>query len=306
MTRFRSALVTGGSGFLGRALVERLLAAGVAVTCVLRGHASAPQGATVLRVDRLTDLAGMIAPPAEVVFHLAAYGVHPHDRDASEMFSTNVAGTVAIIDLARRVGAGAVVYSGSCSEYAEVPPPVLMHEATPLTTRGLYGAAKAAAGLYGQTLASEHGLPFQWLRLFGIYGPGEGPHRLLPYLLRRLARHERTDLTPGEQVRDLLYIDDAVDGLLAGAAAALDGVLGPFNLCSAQPLSIRSVAEQAADLLGRPRALLDFGGRPYRSDEIMWMVGDNVRFAAATGWRPRIALDQGIERMLDRTETPPP
>lgn len=300
---FSSALVTGGSGFIGSALVRALTEAGVAVTCLVRGDAPAPPGCSVLRVPLLSQ-AGAVDPGdrrVDVVFHLAAYGVAPEQRSPEAMFDANVAGTRAMVELSRRMGARAFVYSGSCSEYADCGPAgqgVRLREEAPLTATALYGASKAAGGLVGQSMAASAGLAFQWLRLFGVYGPGEGPNRLIPYILRRLSAGETVDLTPGEQMRDMLFIGDVVEGLIAAAEAALQGRLGPMNLCSGQATSIRSVAEEVAAALGCRPDRLNFGARPYRPDDIMWMVGDNGRFVASTAWRPKVGLKDGIRETI--------
>ena len=118
--------------------------------------------------------------------------------------------------------------------------------------RDLYGASKAAGGRWGAALARSLGLPFQWVRLFGVFGPGEAPHRLLPYVHDRLSRGERVDLTAGLQWRDLLYVEDAAKGLLRAAEIALEGRLGPFNLCTGEPVTVRAMAEEVARQMGAP------------------------------------------------------
>lgn len=294
---FASALVTGSGGFLGRALVGALCGAGVSVTCLVRGDAPAPPGTRPLRTRSLADLSEVAGAAVEVVFHLAAYGVRPEHRDRNETFAANVAGTAQVVALAQRLGARGVVYSGSCSEYARPPYGVPVGEDAPLTTASVYGASKAAGGMFGQAAARQAGLGFVWLRLFGAYGPGEADYRLLPQLLRQLAADQPVSLSPGEQVRDFLYVDDMVAGLVAAAGLALDGRCETLNLCSGRAVSVRVVAEQVARSLGKPDSLLRFGALPYRPDDVMWMVGDNARMTAATDWRPKVTLDDGIGRM---------
>jgi len=71
-----------------------------------------------------------------------------------------------------------------------------------------------------------------------------------------------------------------------------------YNVCSSRPVRVREIAETVADAMQKPRALLRFGARPYRTDEPMWLVGDNRRFTTATHWQPRTTLLEGVQRML--------
>ena len=184
------------------------------------------------------------------------------------------------------------------SEYGPVVKAERIRESHPLDASDLYGASKAAGGRWGAALARSLGLPFQWVRLFGVFGPGEAPHRLLPYLHERLSRGERVDLTSGLQWRDLLHVEDAAKGLLRAAEIALEGRLGPFNLCTGEPVTVRAMAEEVARQMGAPADLLDFGARAHRADEQMWMVGDGSLLAHAGGFRHSIGLSDGVALTL--------
>jgi nucleoside-diphosphate-sugar epimerase len=297
----RSALITGASGFIGRALAKRLVNGGWDVGCVGRRDPQIP-GAAFMRAARLADdeLRDALADRRfNVLFHVAAYGVTPTDTDPATIFDVNIAGTAAAVRAAAAVGTDVVVYVGSCSEYEQATPDVLIREDHRLTTRGLYGPSKAAGGLWGQALARRLGVAFIWLRLFGVYGPGEASHRLLPSIASRLAHDLPADLSPGDQMRDVLYVDDVVDGLISAEGAARHGALGPFNLCSGKALSVKMFALAIADALGKSRQLLKFGAIPYRSGEPMWLVGCGDAFAGASGFAPHTSLQAGLARSLE-------
>jgi UDP-glucose 4-epimerase len=304
---FDSCLVTGASGFLGRALTAHLLKLGKRVVAAGRpGRSVLPPADRVLRVsfpDPATIKAELGAETIDVVFHCAAYGVAPDQRDPAEMFHANVAGVGAWTEAAAAIGARGVVYAGSCSEYGQVRNEVLIGEDTPLAAVDLYGASKAAGGQWGRAAAQRLGIGFQWLRLFGVFGPGEAPHRLVPYLAAKLSAGQRVDLTPGEQQRDFLYVEDAVRGMILAAEAAAEGSFGPFNICSGCPVSVRTFATAVAEIVDSSAVdLLDFGSRRYRPDEHMWMVGDPTKFSQATGFRPAFELHPGLVRTVDALE----
>ncbi len=130
--------------------------------------------------------------------------------------------------------------------------------------------------------------------------PGEKPRNRLPsHVIRGLSKGTPVALSHGRQQRDLLYIDDAVAGLIRAAEIAEEQRLGPFNICTGHPVTIRSVSETIADRMGVSRALLQFDNQALRSNEQMWMVGDNRAFASASGWRPAVELEQGLDRLIE-------
>jgi nucleoside-diphosphate-sugar epimerase len=299
---FSTALVTGGTGFIGQALCGDLARAGVKTTLLTQAGRRKSSGSSVIEASGFEKDAIVRAVTGrryDVVFHLAAYGVTPGSRDPDLTFATNVAGMDAAVHAAAAVGARALVYAGSCSEYEEPPIGSLLGEEAPLTRTGLYGASKAAAGFWGQALADHLGVPFQWMRLFNVFGPGEAEHRLIPSIIRSLTLGQPVALSPGEQVRDFLFIQDVVDGLVLAAEAALAGRLGPFNLCSGQPIKVKEIAMAAAEALGTSKELLDFGALSYRPGECLWLVGRPERFESATGFRPRTSLIAGIKAMVE-------
>jgi nucleoside-diphosphate-sugar epimerase len=299
--RFETALLTGGTGFVGTALSRRLAQSGVRTTLLARPGASIPpdcEVVTVADLSRHAVAAAVAGRRFDIVFHLAAYGVAPSDRDPRQTFDANIAGTDAILHAAAETGAGSVVYLGSCSEYRDPAPDRFVEEDAPIGPDRLYGGSKAASGLWGQALAAQLGIAFQWLRLFNVFGPGEAASRLIPALIARLGADDTVDLSPGEQVRDFLYIDDVVTGIILAAEASLCGRLGPFNLCSGQPVKVKEIALAVANAMGKPYDLLGFGHLSYRPDDIFWLVGSPTRLQSATGFRPQTSLLAGIEKMI--------
>ncbi|WP_437291982.1 NAD-dependent epimerase/dehydratase family protein [Sorangium sp. So ce406] len=308
--RLGKAVVTGATGFIGSALVRRLLAGGCDVAAVAPARPpgwarlSRPSPGQRLRqlpLERLTRDALLDAvgdEPPDAVFHLASAGVNPGERAPGALHEGNAGALVATLEAAARWGGARVVFTGSCSEYGAVVEGQLVDEGAPRAPADLYGAAKAAAHDYGRAVARALSVPFVTLRLFGVYGPGEAPHRLIPYLAARLRARERVDLTPGTQLRDLTFVDDVVEALLLGATTAGLELGAAYNVCSGRPTSVREVCLEVARQLGAPESLLGFGARPPRADEPPWLVGDPRRFCAATGWHPRTDLSLGVAASL--------
>ena len=303
----RSALVTGATGFIGSALVRRLSSEGVRVFCLVR-----PSSSGVARVRRLPgvelletetfDCATLTQKlsgiEADVVFNLASAGVAPEDRDPHQLLTGNLGVVVGLIAAISHWRPRRFIHVGSCSEYGPVPEGHLLTEDDSLSPISVYGAAKACAHIYGAALAALKNVPFNTLRLFGVFGVGEASYRLVPYTISYLRREIPVDLTGGRQIRDFLYVDDVVAALLLGAES---DVLVPgcsYNICSGKGVSIREMAESVAELMNKPKSLLRLGARPYRPDETMWIVGDNKRFTSLTGWAPRVTIQEGIREMI--------
>jgi UDP-glucose 4-epimerase len=296
-----TAVVSGGTGFIGSALVRRLSAQGTRVVCLVRPDS--PRRARLdalagVRVADLDDLEGAGLPRDAVVFNLASYGVSPMERDPEMLVEGNATLLVRLLGAAASAGARRVIHVGSCAEYAPAREPALVGEEHPLSTASVYGAAKAAAYLVGTARARQLDLPMVTLRLFGTYGPGEAPHRLIPHVVRHLAAGQRVELTSGTQVRDLTYVDDVVDACVAAARSDALEAYGVYNVCSGVPVRIRDVALTVARLMGKPAERLAFGEVGLRDYENAWLVGDPARFRAATNTKPRIELEEGIRRSI--------
>jgi dTDP-6-deoxy-L-talose 4-dehydrogenase (NAD+) len=138
-------------------------------------------------------------------------------------------------------------------------------------------------------LASDAGAELAWARIFHLHGPEEDPRRLIPWVARELALGRAVELTDGRQVRDHLHVADVASGIVALLAPAAKGI---YNVCSGEPVTLRTVLETVGDIVGRCD-LLRFGARPHRANETMFLAGDSTRLRA-TGWTPRFGLQDGL------------
>jgi nucleoside-diphosphate-sugar epimerase len=134
-----------------------------------------------------------------------------------------------------------------------------------------------------------------WFRLFSAYGPKDNPNHLLPHLIDSLLNGACPPLTLGEQKWDYLYVEDAVEALIAAAMSPKAN--GIFNLASGQVHSLRAVIESARDQID-PHIVLQFGALPYRPDQVMHLEGKIGRLEYAAGWRPQISLTDGLRRTV--------
>jgi nucleoside-diphosphate-sugar epimerase len=288
------ALVTGAAGFIGSHLVRRLLRDGVEVVALVR------PGSDLWRIEDVLDWVELATATDEprlagvtTVYHLAAAGVRP-DGDASEAVETNVLGTLRLLERARDVEAERVVYCGSCFEYG---PGERLGEDAPLRPLTEYAATKAAGRLLAEAFGRTHGLPVVSVRPFTAYGPFEAAYRLVPSTILSALGGLPVELTGGGQTRDLIHVEDVVDGLLA-AARSKRAVGGTFNLCTGVSTRVRDVAETVVELVGEP-VEVRLGALPDRTAEYETLSGDPTRAADVLGWTASIELRDGLARTIE-------
>ncbi len=294
-----TVVLTGGTGQIGPAVARALLADGWRVVCPVRNLPAAAADSGVVWVptqfDDAAQLGRDLAPYApSALVHLAGSGVRPVDRDPASLVAGNVRLTAAVLGAARAWPVRRIVCAGSVAELGD-PGPLPADETALVRPTSNYGTAKAAATVLALGLGRTWQLPVVVLRLFGVYGPSERPDRLVPHLCRCLLTGQPAPLTSGEQVRDWTFEDDVGQAF----ARALAAELAPgsiYHVASGAGRSVRDMAGRLADLLGADPGLLQWGELPQRSDEAAVLVGNPSRFAADSGWRPQVALDDGILR----------
>jgi nucleoside-diphosphate-sugar epimerase len=200
----------------------------------------------------------------------------------------NVSTSIDLFRLTGEIGCASFVGLGSQAEYGLLSGRI--DERAPTRPTTTYGAAKLATGCVLERAAAAAGRPYAWLRLFSSYGPDDDPSWLIPYLVRTLLAGERPKLTKGEQVWDYIHVDDVAHAIVA----ALDsGAQGIFNLGSGQGRPLREIVECLRDAID-PALPLGFGEVEYRPDQVMHLESDIGALCAATGWAPRVTLEQGL------------
>jgi UDP-glucose 4-epimerase len=295
------ALVTGGAGFVGSHLVDALLAAGEQVTVVdhlRRGHVhnlsdALARGADLFRgdvsdVETMVRVLGAVRP--DVVFHLAAQiDVRASVADPSTDSHVNIGGTAAVLEAARSAGTPRVVLASTAGVYGD-PPTLPIAETTPAEPLSPYGASKAAAETYMRLFSRLHGISTLSLRMSNVYGPRQDSHGESGVVAIFCGIAARGGTAPiygdGAQTRDFVYVADVVEAFRAAAASATEGAL---NVSTGVETSLRELAAG----LGVATA-----PAPPRPGEILRSCLDPRAARTALGWRPRVALADGLRRTL--------
>jgi dTDP-6-deoxy-L-talose 4-dehydrogenase (NAD+) len=255
----KNVLLTGGTGFVGRQVLKRLLSAGCNVRLVLRRDGLAPAGVEVWRTDDLfaESLPALcdMCTGIDTVIHAAWY-TEPGEYLESMTNLHCLTGTLRLGEAAISAGSTRFVGVGTCFEYDLSAG--YLRTSTALAPKTLYGAAKVAAFLTLSRMMALESRSFAWCRLFYLFGEGEDERRLVPYLRACLAAGEPAKLTSGRQIRDYLDVGEAGRRI---ADAALSGVEGPVNICSGVPVTVGDLALRIAEEYGH-RDLVHLGARP--------------------------------------------
>lgn len=305
----RRTVVTGASGFLGGALARRLVAEGEPLCLLLRasddeqavraglgGH----EGQVVLRTVRWEDGRSVAQALSDleipVFYHLAGgrtLGLTSESLSANAM--ANVRPLEALIGSLATRPPGAFVHVSSGEVYGLQPPPC--REEGPIEPTTGYGAAKAAAELLGLAAFRQARFPFVVARPAVVYGPRQAPVMFVPQMIDTLLAGEAFPMSPGDQVRDLVYVDDVVEALLTLARTA--GAAGEiYNVGSGSGVRLRELAGMIQAALPSPGQVL-MGALPYRDGEVMDYRLSIERIVGRTGWRPVTPLPAGLVRTVE-------
>lgn len=304
----RRALVTGGAGFIGRALAARLLREGAEVTVLddlSSGDASRLDRGARLMEGSVTD-PGRVAEAmagADAVFHLAAIAsVARCNEDLAASHRVNLGGFVNVLEAAAaREQRPALVYASSAAVYGDNPETPLREDAR-LRPLSPYGADKLGCELHASAAATVLGLRSTGLRFFNVYGPGQDPGS--PYsgvisLFHRAARLGEgvTIFGDGGQTRDFVFVDDVVEALLSAAAREKGEAAEILNVCTGRETTVLDLAARLARLTGKT---MPVAHAPARAGDIRRSSGDPARLEATLGRRPGTDLSAGLAQLVER------
>jgi len=296
-------LVTGGAGFIGSHLVDRLLALGRSVRVVDNMAVGKPRNFEQHKANpklevRVADVADRDAMAAamtgvERVFHLAALAdIVPSIQNPEGYFRSNVVGTFVTLQAARAASPRRFIYVASSSCYG-IPDSYPTPETAEIRPQYPYALTKWLGECQVMHWAQVYGLPALSLRFFNIYGPRartSGTYGAVfgVFLAQLLAGKPLTIVGDGEQTRDFTYVSDAVDALVCAAESHKVGLC--LNVGSDNPVSVNYLAK-----LLRAPATVHIPKRPGEPD---CTFADTRRIKAELGWKSRVPIEDGVQNML--------
>ena len=307
--------VSGGEGFVGGHLVERLIAVGHDVTAYVLYNSFGTAGwldhpgflaREAVRVvpgdvrdahSLQTTMAGN-----DVVIHLAALIAIPYSYQAPRSYiETNVIGTMNVMEAARRAGVSRVVHT-STSEVYGTAQYVPIDEKHPLVGQSPYSASKIGADQVAHSHWSSFGVPVTTVRPFNTYGPRQSQRAFIPsVIVQLLSGAESISLGSLSPTRDLTFVTDTAEGFRA-VAEGTGGLGEVFNMGSGFEVSMGEVVEMLCEISGRKVAVTEDPARVRpESSEVERLWSDSAKFESAFGWKPAHAGRDGLYRGLEKT-----
>ena len=295
-------LVTGGAGFLGAALVRRLVTERYDVHVIVRPTTGLARIANLLDLVRLhradlaeaDEVAAVIGPLEPVtVFHTAATGAYAKVGETG-LFRDNVLSIFNLLQATAPLAGCRVIHTASSLEPG--PRVLAVRESDPAAPAVPYAASKAAATLLALQ-AGACGRRVVALRPFAVYGPGEPDQRLIPTAIRAAITGTPLRLTEARFTRDLVFVDDVADAYLA--ASRVDGIDGELiNIATGRPTANEEIVRTIERLTGRAIAIADERYPARATDRPFWCA-DVTKAERLLGWRATHTVDEGLARTID-------
>jgi UDP-glucuronate 4-epimerase len=305
-------LITGGAGFIGSHLVDRLLAAGHRVTCLdnfddfynpaikHRNLGKAIQNPNFrlvegdLRDEELLDRV-FRKEGIEIVAHLAARaGVRPSILNPLLYVDVNIRGTMNVFEACKKYSVRRLVFASSSSVYGNNPK-VPFGEGDPVDNPiSPYAATKKAGELLAYTYHHLYGMDIACLRYFTVYGPRQRPEMAIHQFTRLIHRGKKITLFGrGNSERDYTYIDDAVEGTVLALSRKHGYEI--YNIGESQTISLTSLVQAIEELLGKKATIETLPEQPGDVDRT---YADIRKAEDKLGYRPRVKIKEGLARFV--------
>ena len=304
----RRILVTGGAGFLGSHLCERLLQAGHRVTCLDNfftsqeeniAHLAGRSGFDFLRHDVVEPFRLEV----DEIYNLACPAAPGHYQyNPIKTLKTSVMGTMNALGLARRTGAR-ILHTSTSEVYGDPlvhpQPESYRGNVNPIGPRACYDEGKRAAETLMFDYHRQHGVRIKVVRIFNTYGPRMHPFdgRVVSNFIRQaLAGEDITLYGDGSQTRSFCFVDDMIDGLVRMMEAP-DDFTGPVNLGNQDEFTVLELAKKVVAIAGsRSKVVV---GRPLPADDPARRQPDISLAKSRLAWQPTVPLDEGLRRTIE-------
>lgn len=292
--------ITGAFGFLGGRLIESLLERGAIIYALADpdeqyGSAEAGRVKKVFKEniknrEALAKIIEEVRP--EIIYHLAAIGSVPYSKENPlAVLDVNFGGTMNLLEAARRAGCEKFIYISSAEIYAGSDYPI--DEKHPVLPDSPYAASKAAADYLVSSYHESYGMPTVILRPFNIYGLGNYKNVIFKFI-RAALKNDVLKVEGGAQIKDFLFVEDAVRALLS---VGEKDVLGEtFNIGSGSAVTIRELAEKIIFLAGSKAKIAEDAPRSTKSKN---SICNYAKIEKNLGWKPLVNLEKGLKRTID-------
>ena len=294
-------LILGGNGFIGIHLIRKLRSIGYECFSLSLNKVDEKK-----KEDNIYYLNADISDFLELrkvignnkydyVVNLSGYIDHRSlSNGGLNVLNTNFGGLLNLLRIIDLNYVKKIVQIGSSDEYGNINSP--QNEAMREEPISPYSLSKLACTKLLRMLYLSENLPVVIVRLFLVYGEGQGFSRFLPQIIKGCLKNEVFPTSEGNQIRDFCYVSDIVDGIISIIKS--DKVNGHIlNLASGEPIKIKSVIKKVVDILGSGNPI--FGEIEYRSNENLSLYADISKAKELISWNPKIDFDLGLKRTID-------
>jgi UDP-glucose 4-epimerase len=294
-------LVTGGSGFVGSHLVDRLVERDASEVVVFdmamrpeNVAAARKRGNVTLLEGDVTDIDSIrgAVDGVDGVFHMAVLPLGPTVEQPRLGLEVNVVGTFNVFEAAQQAGVAKVVFSSASSVYGDTDD--TMDETHPLGARTMYGASKIAGEYFLRSFNDQHGLPYITLRYMNVYGPRQAGGLVMAVARRILAGEAPKVTGDGSQSFDFVHVADVASANVAAMASDVSGE--EFNVGSGTEASAREIAEKLVAIVGSD---VEVEYDPSVRVLMRRRVGSNRKAKDLLGWEAEIGLDDGLRDTVE-------
>jgi len=299
-----SLFMTGASGFVGQHFLSKYADQFDWIILPLRKdpNFAIPKNAEVRKVTGMPEeIAALLREnPCDYVLNSAAYGVTPSAREVKQIHAVNTDLPLQLAHVAQEVNVKIFVQLGTMSEYMPLDVRRPTHELDPMIEEmSGYGGSKAEATRQLKDIASVGDMQITCLRLFGIYGPGEGAHRLLVSLYDTLSKGQTAPMSAGTQIRDFIYIYDVIDAIFRAVQQRLEQTFSVFNIGSGQGISVGDFAQMFCRVGGYRADQLGLGALPMRDTDVAYIVADIKAAKTGLNWSPKWSTEASLIHYLE-------
>ena len=290
-------LVTGGNGFIGHTLVRHLLNEDNEVKVIdIKPIKFSDPKLEYIRKSVLEDIRWEMRD-CDMVYHLAAeLGVVNSDKKPLNTLAVNIDGTVNVFRCALGTNVKKIVYTSSSEVYGE-PREIPMKEESPKSPVSIYGVSKLTAEMYAYGYFKEYGMDINPVRLFNVYGPGQGFEWVMPIFIQRVLNHESPLVFgDGSQVRCFTYIADIIKGM---ETVRKNGKKGEaYNIANTDQITMKELAELIIQVSGedlKPK-MVSFGADTRTKERDIMKRIPSIEKLRTLGWKPEVNIQEGLKR----------
>lgn len=298
----KKAVITGATGAVGTALVNKLIDENVRVLVLVRkeGRVDKIPNHPLVKIAycSLHEMASYEPQETDydAFFHLAWVGTYGKERDDISLQADNIKYEVDAVKLANRFGCKVFIGAGSQAENGRLPKDTKVSPCSTGNPDNGYGIAKLASGRLSRILCNQLGIRHNWCRILSAYGPGDGVHTMVMSTVIKFLNGEDCDFTPGDQQWDFCYNGDIANAFYLVAEKGKPDAIYTIGTGKTRPLKdyITMIRDEVS-----PNAKCNFGALNYFPNQVMYLCADITDLQRDTGFKPMVDFKTGIKNTVE-------